>query len=151
MYQKRGFTLIELLVVVLIIGILSAVALPQYQKAVEKARAAEAVTLGRALIESQERYYLSNGTSTQNLEDLDISVPERTYFRFNIPHSDGAIFAYHPKLRLFFEFTPFFSAWKPGVQWCVAHRADSTANAVCRGYSPTADHSGEGSDYYRIN
>lgn len=56
-----GFTLIELLVVVLIIGILSAIALPQYTTAVEKARAAEAVQ-NIAMMEKQiDLYIMENG------------------------------------------------------------------------------------------
>ena len=73
--MKKGFTLIELLVVVLIIGILSAVALPQYEKAVEKARAAEGIALTRAIMEAQQRYYLANNTYTTDLKDLDIEIP----------------------------------------------------------------------------
>ena len=71
----HAFTLIELLVVVLIIGILSAIALPQYQRAVEKARAAEAFVIIRAIADANRRYYLANGEYTWSLTDLDIEVP----------------------------------------------------------------------------
>ncbi len=74
-----GFTLIELLVVVLIIGILAAVAVPQYQKAVAKSRAVEAISMLKALTKAQNVYYLANGTWAEGVNEmkkLDIVVPE---------------------------------------------------------------------------
>lgn len=75
--NKRAFTLIELLVVVLIIGILSAIALPQYQKAVERARMVEAITILRSIAQAHQVYYLANGTylADTQLDLLDIDIP----------------------------------------------------------------------------
>lgn len=78
--NKKGFTLIELLVVVLIIGILSSVALPQYTKAVDKARGTEALTNIKAWADAQNIYYMGNTGYTSDASDLDIQLPDMKYF-----------------------------------------------------------------------
>ena len=74
-FCSKAFTLIELLVVVLIIGILAAVAVPQYRVAVAKSRYANLKVFAESLAKAEEVYFLANGTYTDNLKSLDIGIP----------------------------------------------------------------------------
>jgi len=77
MKNKQAFTLIELLVVVLIIGILAAIALPQYQRAVEKSRMIEAIANVRAIVRAQQLYFLANGRYAliNEMDSLSVEIP----------------------------------------------------------------------------
>lgn len=78
--NKKGFTLVEVLVVVVIIGILSAVALPQYRKVMEKASFTKAEVMAKSLYDSCERMVAEWGveewgdinSSARKLARLDI-------------------------------------------------------------------------------
>ncbi len=76
--MKAGFTLIELLVVGLMIGILSAVALPQYQKAVAKTRYKQLQIMARSIANAQEIFYLANQEYATTFEQLGFDTPDNS-------------------------------------------------------------------------
>jgi prepilin-type N-terminal cleavage/methylation domain-containing protein len=88
--NKKGFTLLELLVVIIILGILSSIALPQYIQTLEKARSGEAIVNVGSIRGSLDRYWYQNnfdltgaklpidGTSA----NLDVDNPNALIERF---------------------------------------------------------------------
>ncbi len=101
---NAGFTLIELLVVIIIIGILSAIALPAFLNQANKARASEAKTNIGSINRAQQAYILKSPkfvTVQANFGDLGLGIPTQTEnFKYIIEEVVGLLPKLSPRLLL---------------------------------------------------
>ncbi|MFN6517481.1 MAG: type IV pilin-like G/H family protein [Nostoc sp. CreGUA01] len=99
--NEEGFTLIELLVVIIIIGILSAIALPSFLNQANKAKQSEAKTIVGSMNRAQQAYYLENGkfvfgtddeTSAAGFGQLGLGVKTQTEnYEYRIKGGDALV------------------------------------------------------------
>ena len=163
--MTQGFTLIELLVVVLIIGILAAVALPQYQVAVAKSRLAGVIPNVRALKNAEEEYFMANGVYLNDTFD-ELSIDLAGFSKIGLGNLTDGKTGYDAlsmgssgrkdvigyirdgsqvinSYGIYLDYSD-----KPGKTYCGAKSDNETANKVCKSLGGTSYTAGKCTDSF---
>jgi prepilin-type N-terminal cleavage/methylation domain-containing protein len=74
LHSRKGFTLLELLMVVLLIGILTGIAVPQYTRALDRAKSADGITQGKVIYDSAVRFQAETGNKPDKFDLLDVEL-----------------------------------------------------------------------------
>lgn len=135
--KKKAFTLIELLIVVLVIGVLSAVALPRYKKAVIKSHYANLKPLVRSMSQALQVYRLANPSAdTVTIDQLEVEVPNGTlnktkngifYTRGSCFISTGGIYCTDTKINMRYQFR---LVGEKTWAWCVLIGGAKDPNSI---------------------
>ncbi len=142
--KNAAFTLIELLVVVLIIGILAAIAVPQYEKAVLKSRAVGALPRVTALETAQKEYKMATGHYTGDLSVLSIDTG---IWSCNRTQTSNQGFCQHfpaPGIGWEMTFDPDYISYSI---YCIG--TTDAGRAVCKEYGTASDTPGR-ENYFRV-
>ena len=132
---NSGFTLIEILVVVIIIAVLAAVAIPQYQRAVYKSRYRTLMSIARGINQGNEDFYLNNGHYATDMSSLVITgsneYPDGTNVQLNSDEKYSYVLVKRDGLNNNYVMYQSHSSQYPSNIHCEAKKDDSMAAWLC--------------------